>query len=135
MVPSRVIPAQLTKTVFERYWSTFEADYFLRYNIDTLIWHMKTLAPVSALELPIVAVLYAENSGGTEVMVFGPDMTHLLVMTTAGFDRLNLNIVDARLHTTQMGFSLHNYLVLEQNDKASVDIDSTTYNYCCPLAY
>ena len=79
---------------------------------------MKTLANVSALDLPVVSVRYAENSGSTEILVFTPDLTNLLVMTTAGFDCLHLNIVDARLHTTRMGFALHNYLVLDQNDHA-----------------
>jgi [protein-PII] uridylyltransferase len=51
-------------------------------------------------------------------MVFTPDLANLLAITTAGFDNLNLNIVDARLHTTQLGFALHNYLVLDQEDKA-----------------
>lgn len=115
---SKLVPSQLSAEVFQRYWSTFEGDYFLRYKIDTLTWHMKTLAAVKAFELPVVAVRYAEKSGGTEVLVFGADMASLLVMTTAGFDLLNLNIVDARLHTTQMGFALHNYLVLDQNDEA-----------------
>ncbi|MEA1888222.1 MAG: [protein-PII] uridylyltransferase [Pseudomonadota bacterium] len=113
-----LVPAQVSDANFQRYWSLFDSDYFLRYEVDTLKWHIQTLASVSILELPVVAVRYAKNSGSTEVLVFTPDMPNLLVRTTAGFDRLNLNIVDARLHTTQMGFALHNYLVLDQNDDA-----------------
>ena len=115
---NRLVPTQISEQSFQRYCSLFDSDYFLRYKLDTLQWHMKTVASVSALELPVVAVRYAENSGSTEILVFMPDLTNLLVMTTAGFDRLNLNIVDARLHTTQMGFALHSYLVLDQNDTA-----------------
>jgi [protein-PII] uridylyltransferase len=115
---SSLVPAQLSAENFQHYWSLFDSEYFLRYEIDTLKWHIKTLTNVSTLDLPVVAVRYAKNSGSTEVLVFTPDMTNLLVRTTAGFDRLNLNIVDARLHTTKMGFALHNYLVLDQNDNA-----------------
>ncbi len=115
---STLVPEQFSAETFEKYWSIFDSDYFLRYKIDVLQWHMKTLANVSALDLPVVSVRYAENSGSTEILVFTPDLTNLLVMTTAGFDCLHLNIVDARLHTTRMGFALHNYLVLDQNDHA-----------------
>lgn len=113
-----LVPTEMSESTFHRYLSLFDSDYFLRYKIDTLQWHMKTLADVRALELPIVSVRYAENSGSTEILVFTPDLANLLVMTTAGFDCLHLNIVDARLHTSQMGFALHNYLVLDQNDDA-----------------
>ncbi len=115
---SSLVPAHVSDENFQRYWSLFDSDYFLRYEVDTLKWHIKTLANVSILELPVVAVRYAKNSGCTEILVFTPDLANLLVRTTGGFDRLNLNIVDARLHTTQMGFALHNYLVLDQNDNA-----------------
>ena len=116
---SQLVPAHLSAEVFQRYWSLFvDCDYFLRYQFDTLLWHMKTLSGVGALDLPVVAVRYARESGSTEIMVFTPDLPNLLVITTAGFDNLNLNIVDARLHTTKLGFALHNYLVLDQNDKA-----------------
>ena len=118
---STLVPEQLSNETFQQYWSIFDSDYFLRYKIDVLQWHMKTLANVSALDMPVVSVRYAENSGSTEILIFTPDLANLLVMTTAGFDCLHLNIVDARLHTTRMGFALHNYLVLDQNDEAVND--------------
>jgi len=116
-----LVPAQMSEQAFQSYCALFDSDYFLRYKLDTLKWHMKMLSDVSALELPLVAVRYAEDSGSTQVLVFTPDVSNLLVMTTAGFDRLNLNIVDARLHTSRVGFALHSYLVLDQNDDAVCD--------------
>ena len=118
---SVLVPAQMSEQNFQRYCSLFDSNYFLRYKLDTLKWHMNTLSTVSALELPLVSVRYAEDTGSTQVLVFTPDVTNLLVMTTAGFDRLNLNIVDARLHTSRIGFALHSYLVLDQDDNAVCD--------------
>ena len=115
---NELVPTQLSAETFQSYWSLFDKDYYLRYKIDALQWHMKTLSSISALELPVVSVRYAENSGSTEIMVFTPDLANLLVMITAGFDCLHLNIVDARLHTTRMGFALHSYMVLDQDDNA-----------------
>lgn len=112
------VPAQMPEQAFQRYCSLFDSNYFLRYTLDTLLWHMKMINTVSVLDLPLVAVRYAEDTGSTQILVFTPDVSNLLVMTTAGFDHLNLNIVDARLHTSQMGFALHNYLVLDQDDHA-----------------
>jgi [protein-PII] uridylyltransferase len=117
----RLVPAVLPGEKFVRYCSLFEDDYFLRYDMETLSWHIKTLAYADAISLPVVNVRYSRNSGSTEVLVFTPDLTDLLVRTTAGFDLLNLNIVDARLHSTSMGFALHNYQVLDQNDKPVID--------------
>jgi len=116
-----LVPEKISEQQFDRFWMTFNADYFLRYEMNTLTWHMETLNKINVLDVPLVSVRYSHHYGSTEVLIFTPDTPNLLVNSTAGFDRLNLSIVDARLHTTDMGFALHNYLVLDQNHEAITD--------------
>jgi len=118
---ARVVPKPVAKAALERYMAMFDAEYFLRYDLDTLAWHIGAIHDVPAIRLPLVRARYVESAGGTEVLVFTPEFANLLVKTTGGFDLLNLNIVDARLHTTHAGYALHNYVVLDRDDKAICD--------------
>src|SRR5690606_37713563 len=49
--------------------------------------------------------------------VYTPDRDGLFVDVTAGIDRLNLSIWDARIHTTRFGFALDTYVVLDHEGR------------------
>ncbi|MEK7796747.1 MAG: HD domain-containing protein, partial [Pseudomonadota bacterium] len=97
----------------ERFWADLDADYFLPYDAESLAWHARTLANASAAELPLVAARWSPNLGGSEFLVYAPDREDLFSVLTAGFDRLNLSIVDARIHTLHNGFALDTFVVLD----------------------
>jgi [protein-PII] uridylyltransferase len=97
----------------ERFWADLDADYFLPYDAESLAWHARTLANALAAELPLVAARWSPNLGGSEFLVYAPDREDLFSVLTAGFDRLNLSIVDARIHTLHNGFALDTFVVLD----------------------
>jgi [protein-PII] uridylyltransferase len=97
----------------EQHWARMEIDYLLRHDADSLAWHTETIIGASASELPLVAVRHHAEAGGTEIMVYTPDRKGLFVDITAGIDRLNLSIWDARVHTTRSGYALDTFVVLD----------------------
>ena len=56
----------------------------------------------------------------TDIFVYGPDRDDLFAHTTALLDQLGLNVLSARVQTTDHGLSLSTYLVLE-DDGSRID--------------
>ncbi len=116
-VMRRLTAKGIPAAVVEEHWARMDTDYFLRHDAESLAWHAETITQASASELPLVAVRYHPAAGGTEILVYTPDRDGLFVDLTAGIDRLNLSVWDARIHTTRFGFALDTYVVLDHDGK------------------
>jgi [protein-PII] uridylyltransferase len=114
---ARGIPRELIET----HWQRMDTDYFLRYDAESLAWHTEVITRAMASELPLVAVRYHPEAGGTQILTYTPDRDGLFVDLTAGIDRLNLSIWDARIHTTRFGFGLDTFVVLDQAGQPVTD--------------
>jgi len=104
-----------TAELAERHWERLDAEYFLRHDAGAIAWHTEQIVRTPASELPLVATRYHANAGGTEFLVYTADRDDLFVVTTGGFDRMNLTIMDARIHTTRYGFALDIFVVLDHD--------------------
>ncbi len=88
------------------FWDHIADDYFVRYDADAIAWHAKMIIRTSAVTLPLVTARHTIDVGANQFLICAPDAEDLLLRATSGFDRLRLNIVDARIHTTRTGLSL-----------------------------
>lgn len=100
------------------FWDKMENNYFLGYEPNSLAWHGRIIAEKSAAEIPVVATRFNPEIGGTEFLFYTSGKTDVLVRLTCAFDKLNLSIVDARIHTSFHGFMLTTFVVLDANAKA-----------------
>ncbi len=114
-------PSGLDPGLVVKFWQDLDAEYFLPYDAESLAWQAQVIAGAHASELPIVATRYTPDLGGNEFLVYTPDRDDLFVIITAGLGRLNLSIVDARIHTLRNGFALDTFVVLDHNGKAVSD--------------
>jgi [protein-PII] uridylyltransferase len=110
---NRLRPTGLPEPAVMRFWQDLDAEYFLPYDVESLAWHAQALATTPAADLPIVATRYTPELGGSEFLIYTPDRDDLFSIMTAGFDRLNLSIMDARIHTLHNGFALDTFVVLD----------------------
>ena len=99
-------------------WTRFDHDYFLRHSPEELAWHLPEILKVREEQLPLVLV-HSISDRGTTVFVYTRDRDHLFGLSTGVLARLGLNILDARLHTTNDGFVLDSYAVVE-NDNSTI---------------
>ena len=104
--------ASIKQETAESVWSVMEDEYFLRNPPAAIAWHTRLLSSASIASLPLVDTINNSESGTTEVFVCAPDSELLLCNVTAGFDRENLNIVDARVHRTCSGLVVMIFVVL-----------------------
>ncbi len=120
-VMRRLTAKGIPEPVVEEHWARMDTDYFLRHDAENLAWHAEVITGASASELPLVAVRYHPQSGGTQILSYTPDRDGLFVDLTAGIDRLNLSIWDARIHTTRFGFGLDTFVVLDHAGEPIAD--------------
>jgi [protein-PII] uridylyltransferase len=114
-------PTELSEEQVNRFWQDLDGEYFLPYDAESLAWHAQVIAGAHATDLPIVATRYTPDLGGSEFLIYTPDRDDLFVVMTAGFDRLNLSIMDARIHTLHNGFALDTFVVLDHSGQPVSD--------------
>ncbi len=117
----RLRPTGLSEELANRFWQDLDPEYFLPYDAESLAWQALAIAGAHASDLPIVATRYLPELGGSEFLIYTPDRDDLFVIMTAGFDRFNLSIVDARIHTLRNSFALDIFVVLDHSGRPVSD--------------
>ena len=104
-------------------WMALSTDYFLQNSVAAITWHTELLWPPGRIiEQTHVNLRRDTVHRCTELFIYGPDRDDLFAQSTALLDQLGLNVLAARIHTTDMGLSLNTYLVLE-DDGSQIDGD------------
>ncbi|MEJ2106656.1 MAG: [protein-PII] uridylyltransferase [Acidiferrobacteraceae bacterium] len=101
----------------EGFWSQMENDYFLRHDTENLAWHAQVIADARITEMPVVAMRYDTDLGGTVALVFAQNREGLFSAITGSLDELGLSVVDARMHTARTGFVLDVFVLLDHEGK------------------
>jgi len=109
----------------DRVWSELSEAYFLRHTAEEIAWHTRLLAGRDPDDRsPVVAVSPRPGRGGaTAILACTYRRRHSFARATAALDQMGLNILDARITTTDGGASLDTYLVLEDNGLPIADAD------------
>ncbi len=97
------------------HWATLSLDYFLRHTWEEIAWQTKTALTTTAEKLPLVIVRKSNTRGGTEVFLYSRDQDYLFALTTSQLVQLGLNIVSARIETTDTGYTFNSFLILDEN--------------------
>ena len=100
-----------------RLWKNLGDDYFIRENAKTIAWHTRTILN-HQIDGPLVALSETSFSvfeGGTQVFVYTKDKANLFAALCAILGQLRLDIQDARIITTEDGYSMDTFVVLDTN--------------------
>lgn len=104
----------------ELLWGQFDAPYFLHHEPDEIAWHTRLLAHRVNTATPVVKTRLSRIGEGIQVMVYCPDQLFLFAHICVFFERLNYNIMEAKIHTTQHGYALDSFLIMAaSNDKTN----------------
>ncbi|MFT4563713.1 MAG: [protein-PII] uridylyltransferase [Gammaproteobacteria bacterium] len=97
----------------EALWDSLGDNYFLRHRPDEIAWHTQSILSRGKDGLPIVAVRSFDERGATAVFIFQNDVDNLYALATSALDRLRLDVKEARIITSNSGFSLDTFMVVE----------------------
>jgi [protein-PII] uridylyltransferase len=98
-------------------WKDFSDEYFLRETAANIAWHSETIlnaeAPVETLVSLREVGSAAQHEGATQVFIYSRDAEFLFANCTAALEKLNLNVLGARLFTTHSDYCMDTYTILE----------------------
>jgi len=113
--------------IYELLWAQLDADYFLRHEPHEIAWHTRLLAHRVNTHNPIVKARLSNIGEGIQVMVYSPDHANLFVRICEFFERMNYNIMEAKIHTTQHGYALDSFLVMDAGSDETAYRDVMNY--------
>lgn len=98
-------------------WKNFTPEYFRRYDAEQIVWHTRMLMEHEKNPVQKVFVTSDAEHGATEILVYAPSHPGFFMQATRGIEQLGLNIVAAKVYSTQHDRALDTFSVLEDNGK------------------
>ena len=106
----------------EALWSTLPERAFLRLDADQLAWAGAAVA--AAPPLPLVACRHQPDKGISELFVHAEDFAGLFAVVARELDRMQLNVLAARVVTSVDGKSWDVFQVMDSNGEPLHDSDA-----------
>jgi len=114
----RILAHEAVPREAERFWRELDDIYFLRHGAQEIAWHTRMLYPFVHTTEPIVRARVAPHGEGIQVLIYTPDRDDLFARICAFFERVNYNIVEAKIYTAPHGYALDTFLVLDMGGAA-----------------
>ena len=104
-------------------WKTISIDYFTRYSVEDSLWHTLAISSCNPEDVPMVLLRPQTHRGGAEIFIYSPDKKGIFAICAATLDKLGLNILDARIITTDEKLALISFQVLEEDGSPISGLD------------
>ena len=108
----------LSSHSYEHLWQAFGPNYLIRYDSDEIAWHSRLLTPHLNSNQPIVRSRLSPSGDGIQVMIYNKDQNDLFARICNFFDSMAYSIVEAKIYTTDHGYALDSFIVLDQSGKS-----------------
>ena len=95
-------------------WARFPDDYFLRHQPDEIAWHTRSILQHTEAG-PLIDLRVDDARGGNTILILVPDRDFLFAKVTGALARLGLTVQEARVHSTDDGWALDSYMVLDEH--------------------
>ncbi len=99
----------------ESTWSHMSDDYFLRYSADEIAWHTRAISKINTARLPLILIREKPGTQTTEIFIYMLDNDNIFSHIASTLDKLNLNILDARIITSTHGYTLDTFIFVEHD--------------------
>ena len=86
-------------------------SYFLRHDMEEIVWHSELLHEKYCAEKYIVFFKATDDSIGLKVVVYGRDREDLFADILGYFQHRGFGVLDAKLNTTNHGYVLDTFLI------------------------
>jgi [protein-PII] uridylyltransferase len=115
-----------SETEITELWQNFELSHFAQYTIETIVWQTQSILSHPRHETIIAERALTDHT--LEIFIYTTDKSGLFAAMTSCFERLDLDILDAKIGTTSDGKSLNSYVVNGNlNHKAEIIKSLTDY--------
>ncbi len=94
-------------------WKHLDARYFARYDARDLAWQARMLWRHAGSATPVVRARLSPVGEGIQVLVYTPDRADIFARICGFFARIQYTILEAKIHTTQHGYALDSFQVMD----------------------
>src|SRR5690606_25773338 len=114
---SRLALHALPHMAHKALWDTLDISYFMRHQADDIAWHTRMLSRHLAESQKgktgsVVRARLSPEGEGLQVLVYAQDEPDLFARICGYFDNADFSILDARIHTTNIGHALDTFQVV-----------------------
>lgn len=101
----------------EQLWHLLGDEYFLREVPDDIIWQTKAILAHHEVSEPLVILREHRELAldAVQVFVYTQDKSNLFAVTMSVFDRMDLDVLDARIITATQDFAVDSYVLLDRH--------------------
>ncbi len=103
---------------YEPLWEKFGTNYLIRHETDEIIWQSRLLTPHLNASKPIVRARLSPNGDGIQTMIYHKVQNDLFARICNFFDRMSYSIAAAKIYTTDHGYGLDTFIILDTSGKA-----------------
>lgn len=103
----------ITTTNIDEIWDKFSDDFFMRHSPDEIAWRTEKIAAHKHPDKPLVVARSLTERGGSEIFIYMPDQDNIFATSARTMKQLGLTILDARIITSNHGYTMDSYIVLE----------------------
>lgn len=93
----------------EQLWQTYDYHYFSRHTVEDIVWQTEYRLDNPEKQTLLTSRPLSHNT--LEIFIFTPDRPRIFAATTACLERLDLDILDAKITATTNGDTLNTYVV------------------------
>lgn len=97
-------------------WNLADDEYFVRESVANIVWHTEGIIKYANTD-PLVLIqdikTIAGGEGATQIFIYTVNASFLFATCTAAFERLNLNIQEARIFTSSHDYCMDTFTVLD----------------------
>jgi len=112
----------INKPGVEAFWKRFDQRYILQYSVESITWQIneifsqRTSNPLST-DQTIIKVLTNEKSNSSVLFIYTKDHDNLFIKVTSTLEQQHLNIVAARINTSNDGYVLDTFNILNAENE------------------
>ena len=99
-------------------WNLADDEYFVRESVANIVWHTEGIIKYSNID-PLVLIqdinTISGGEGATQIFIYTENASFLFATCTAAFERLNLDIQEARIFTSSHDYCMDTFTVLDSS--------------------
>ena len=116
---NRLVDKGFTEEQIRNIWGDAGDHYFLTENPNDIVWHTEGIANHDG-ENPLILIKDSNGSeyeSATQILIYSEDSDNLFAAVAFALDQVGLNIVDARIFSSESGNTIDTFYVLDENGK------------------
>ncbi|MEP5765333.1 MAG: [protein-PII] uridylyltransferase [Halieaceae bacterium] len=100
----------------EQLWAESGEDYFLREQVEDIVWHMEAIAQHYDKQKPLVLIkpeTKLQGAAATQIFIHAKSQGYLFAVIAAALEQLDLSVHDARVYNSVDGMAMDTFYVLD----------------------